>query len=276
MEQCPQCGSYNTRKSRLQSGGRRARPWFRSWFRCCDCGARFLSTDYLLIQQWAMAGIALAVIGGAGVWAALRQPDGGAVERERPASEDPVLAVLAPEPYGFSLPYANPELLAAAESGDAEAQYQLGLAIVQRHWERGEQRRLGEAAEWVAKAAEQGHVRAQLVMGGLYEKGRGVIQDYELALAWYRRAAAQGNPQAMARLGRMLRTGRGVEKNLVEAYVWLNLASARGDPHAEIDRDRLRRMLSTEEVNRAQDRSRHIDRDLPHPTGPVQPLPLGF
>ncbi|NKN34504.1 tetratricopeptide repeat protein [Marichromatium bheemlicum] len=259
----------------MQSRRYGLRSWFRSWFRCCDCGARFICTDYFLIQQWSMIGVAVVVIAGVGGWALLHQPDGGLVVSD-PAEQDPVLALLAPQPPLVAERLAEPEVSAAAESGDPDAQYQLGLAIVQRYWERGEQRRLGEAADWIRKAAEQDHVRAQLVMGGLYEKGRGVIQDYESALAWYRRAAAQGDPQAMARLGRMLRTGRGVEKNLVEAYVWLNLAAARGDPHAEIDRDRLRRMLSDNEIDHAQDRSRHFDDDLPRPSGPAQPLPLGF
>jgi len=41
-----------------------------------------------------------------------------------------------------------------------------------------------EAARWFHKAAEQGNASAQLNLGGMYAKGRGVPRDHTLAYMW--------------------------------------------------------------------------------------------
>ena len=46
---------------------------------------------------------------------------------------------------------------------------------------------------WCEKAAAQGNVQAQTVLGLLYYQGKGVKQDYTKARAWWEKAAAQGN-----------------------------------------------------------------------------------
>ncbi len=51
--------------------------------------------------------------------------------------------------------------------------------------------------------AEQGHARAQYELGGLYNMGKGVEQDYEQAAKWYRRAALQNDADAQCSLGNM-------------------------------------------------------------------------
>ena len=55
------------------------------------------------------------------------------------------------------------------------------------------------AAVWLEKAAAQGFADAQYNLGVLYEKGKGVAQDFKTAAAWYAKAAAQGNVEAPAR-----------------------------------------------------------------------------
>ena len=47
----------------------------------------------------------------------------------------------------------------------------------------------GAAAEWYRRAAAQGHSRAAINLGNLYERGLGVPKDPSQALQWYRRAA---------------------------------------------------------------------------------------
>lgn len=275
MEKCPKCGSLKTRKSSYQPQSEH-KPWFSSWFRCQDCSARFLSTDQLLIQLWVMGAIALVVIAGAALWAVQHQSGKrslGAATDARPA---PSASAVEPEASLMRPDDLSPSIRQAAEARNPDAQYRLGLAILQRQWERGNLGALGDATEWLRQAAEQNHARAQFVIGVLYEKGRGVIQDYKEAMIWFRRAAEQGDPQAMSRLGRMMKAGHGVEKNLLEAYVWLNLASARGDQSAEIDRDRLRQILSSEQLGEAQNRSRRFDHDLPRRTGDSNDLPADF
>jgi len=48
------------------------------------------------------------------------------------------------------------------------------------------------AAEWYAKAAEQGVAEAQFNLAEMYKEGRGLPQDDKLASAWHAQAAEQG------------------------------------------------------------------------------------
>ena len=63
---------------------------------------------------------------------------------------------------------------------------------------------------WYRKAAEQGFAQAQLALGNMYMKGRGVAQDYKEAAKWYRQAAEQRFAAAQCSLGRMYENGWGV------------------------------------------------------------------
>lgn len=48
----------------------------------------------------------------------------------------------------------------------------------------------------IGPLAEQGDAEAQLLLGDMYEAGRGVPQDYDVAVEWWAAAAAQGYPLA--------------------------------------------------------------------------------
>ena len=74
----------------------------------------------------------------------------------------------------------------------------------------------------------------------MYQYGRGVPQNYDLALYWYRRSAEQGNPVAQRLLGLMLDKGLGVATNHIGAHVWLNLAASRTKGAEHEDNVRLR------------------------------------
>ena len=54
-------------------------------------------------------------------------------------------------------------------------------------------------------------------MGGRYEDGDGVPQDYAKAREYYEKAGEMGNARALSRLGTMYRTGLGVPKDLERA-----------------------------------------------------------
>ena len=58
---------------------------------------------------------------------------------------------------------------------------------------------------------------AQFDMGGMYERGLGVKQSYEMARMLYEQAAQQGNAFAMNDLGVMYYHGKGVEKSYEKA-----------------------------------------------------------
>ena len=66
------------------------------------------------------------------------------------------------------------ELIAAAEAGDAGAQYRLAVDHFLGTHPRAND---GRALYWYRRAAEQGHVPAQLLLGQMYESGWGVASD---------------------------------------------------------------------------------------------------
>lgn len=53
--------------------------------------------------------------------------------------------------------------------------------------------------------ADKGQAEAQLIIGDMYNIGRGVQQDNAVAIEWYRKAAEQGNPDAIQMLGQGMR-----------------------------------------------------------------------
>lgn len=87
-----------------------------------------------------------------------------------------------------------------AEQGNAQAQARLAsLYLLGREgFDKDEQK----AAEWMEKAAKQGLIDAQVVMGAMYDRGMGVGSDRDKATHWYEKAAAQGHATSLAILGR--------------------------------------------------------------------------
>ena len=53
-----------------------------------------------------------------------------------------------------------------------------------------------EAAKWYRKAAEQGDADAQFLLGVMYHEGHGVERSDAEAAKWWRRAAEQGDDNA--------------------------------------------------------------------------------
>ena len=79
------------------------------------------------------------------------------------------------------------------------------------------------------QAAEQGNADAQFNLGVMYDTGQGVRQDYAQAVQWYRKAAEQGNAKAQYNLGLMYANGKGARQNLVIAKEWFGKACDNGD-----------------------------------------------
>jgi uncharacterized protein len=78
--------------------------------------------------------------------------------------------------------------------------------------------------EWKA-AADKGQAEAQYDLGLLYAKGLGVQRDLQVAQQWYEAAAAQGNAQAEYTLGQMYAQGWGIPANEASTLRWMQLAS---------------------------------------------------
>lgn len=80
------------------------------------------------------------------------------------------------------------------------------------------------------KAAEQGSVYDQTVLGGYYEGGCGVKTNTVEAVKWYQMAASKNYPVAEVLLGFCYHNGVGVATNNVEAIKWFRKAAEQGHP----------------------------------------------
>ncbi len=128
-----------------------------------------------------------------------------------------------------NLPLAYKEFRAAAEEGDADSQFNVGLMFEQGIGVGKDEK---EAVAWYRKSAEQGNSAAQYNLAVLYENGRGTAVDFAQANEWYRKASAQGDPLAIGNLGMLYVRGQGVKVNKI-AGVALLLVSATMDSSPE-------------------------------------------
>jgi uncharacterized protein len=176
-----------------------------------------------------------------------------------------------------------------AEQGDAETQFFLGASLVNEQSLEDFRADYAEGAKWLRRAAEQGHLEAQVALAGLLENGKPevakemIVQSKELlkgttvepvmeiltknrqphagfpaapkeAARWYRRAAERGHIIAQVKLAQMYLDGRGVERDGTEALRWYLVASRR-NAEAKGQADRLRAELTADQVAEAEKRS---------------------
>ncbi len=137
-----------------------------------------------------------------------------------------------------NLELAFSEWMAAAQAGDARAQY--GIGAMYRSGD-GAEPDAEQAARWYRLAAEQDYAPAQYNLGVLYQKGAGVEKDNRLAAEWYLKAARQDFIKAQFNLAVLYQMGSGVERDLVEAAAWYRVAAAQRDAYAF---DRYRRLAA--------------------------------
>jgi len=139
------------------------------------------------------------------------------------------------------------KLLADAESGDAQAQFNLGLSFSNGPG-------FEQAAHWYLEAANQDHAAAQFALGVMLADGRGVPQDEARGLLWIGKAAQRGCSEAQLTLG--LRCRRASFKaspecaleSTLEAYKWFRLASAQGCKGSEAEFECLAIRMTQEQV----------------------------
>ena len=85
-----------------------------------------------------------------------------------------------------------------------------------------------DAVKWFEKAANQGHVAAQVELAKMYYNGYGVDKNNENAFKWFQEAEKENHLEAQYFLGNMYEHGYGVNKNLSEAIKWYILAAEQG------------------------------------------------
>lgn len=159
-------------------------------------------------------------------------------------------------------------MLRAAESGEADAQYEAAYFFPAG----GEGREAYAAAlAWTEKAARAGQRFAAFNLAGMYEHGKGLEKDWDLAGKWYVYSAGLGNANAIQRLhlmgetcrrfperpvcsgfslrdmaagadvlslyraGLALKDGDGLQQDWQRALFWLRLAAGRGHAGAQYE-----------------------------------------
>ena len=89
------------------------------------------------------------------------------------------------------------------------------------------------AMEYFRRSAELGFAPAQVVLGYLFETGRGTPVNTREAFGWYKRAAQQDDPLAQWLAGRMIYAGSVPGRDLNEASALLQSAADHGDAFGE-------------------------------------------
>jgi len=148
----------------------------------------------------------------------------------------------------------------AADKGQAEAEYDLGLLYAKGL---GVKRDLQVAQQWYEAAALQGNAQAEYSLGQMYAQGWGIpandasalrwmemargstgatpedlgwlpiegygtATDFDKAAYWYRLAADQGHPEAQFDLARLYSDGKGVPKDQTQAFKLVQMSAAQG------------------------------------------------
>ena len=108
-----------------------------------------------------------------------------------------------------------------AEKGDADAAFNLGQAY---RLGKGVSLDLGEAQNWLERAARKGHVDAAATLGLLlFQNGNRVA-----GMRWLKAAAEAGEPRALLMVGTAMYNGDGVPQDPVKAYAYVSRAAAQG------------------------------------------------
>lgn len=122
-------------------------------------------------------------------------------------------------------------LVNAAENGHVKAAVILGDALLNGN---GTPPSPSEALRWYQKAAGGGSTMALVRLGDFYAlRSEGV--DISRALEWYRKAADANISIAMIRLGRMFSEGQGVPQDYALAATWFSRAAAAGSGPAMVE-----------------------------------------
>ena len=141
---------------------------------------------------------------------------------------------------------------AAAEGGDAEAQFAMGIHCSSSGTAVPGQ--LDQAAHWYRKAADQNHALAQFNLGLMFALGQGRPPDDATAVHWIRRSAEGGDAGAQFNLGsRYHRHSVGADpmdhtESRIEAYKWYHLAAGQGYDGSALQCERLALGMTRAEV----------------------------
>jgi TPR repeat protein len=147
-----------------------------------------------------------------------------------------------------------------ADAGDSSAQTNLGYMYDQGL---GCPRSPSNAALWYRKAADAGDPLGENNLADLYLRGEGVAQNDAEAFRLFQKAALQGQTGARIKLGYMYAEGRGTQQDRQTAYAWISAASLAGDPRGNDLLHSLQKVLSPEQLVRAQEQAERLRSEHP-------------
>lgn len=245
---CPHCSSTHLRRSKWHRNEGRWLGLIYSPYRCEDCEKRFLKLSHRFETTlvWFLMIAALAAAIGAVIYTL--HLDVGPEPVKAAPKPLPVVANAKPGSLEALAPYAK------AAAGDTQAQYELGLLLL--NGEQGATKNPVQALAWLERAAKSGNAQARYTLGIMYQKGQGALQNFELALQWFEAAAAQNHPSAQHNAAMMYKAGMGVPVDLVKAYTWANIAAVQGHLEAITLRDNLLGAMTPQQVAEGQRASR--------------------
>ncbi|MEO6435970.1 MAG: tetratricopeptide repeat protein [Tepidisphaeraceae bacterium] len=144
-----------------------------------------------------------------------------------------------------------------AKSGNVLAQNVLGMAY---KYGRGTEQNHARSLQWFRAAADQGDADAQFNLGriygkafGTYAKLRAAPHDEVQAVYWYCKSAEQGYLPAQSSLAEIYAEGsQGIARDYVKAYYWMSLAGAAGDAAASRKLESYATHLTASEIIDAQ------------------------
>jgi TPR repeat protein len=191
---------------------------------------------------------------------------GGEIDRQITAQEKAEAIAKIDKLYPLDTEVANirvsPEeklakLQKEAESGNATAQYMLGMAYTSGQVFTLEMTELdrplaknaekfgipdkaslgladhASSIEWYQQAAVKGHGDALFVLSMVSANCSDVDRDAAKSATWFGKAAAQGHVDAQFKLGLMYANGDGVTENATKAVEWWQKAAAQGHVTAQ-------------------------------------------
>ena len=83
--------------------------------------------------------------------------------------------------------------------------------------------------------AESGDAKAQVELGIAYAAGDGVTADDAEAVQWFRKAAEKGDPAGEYSLGRNVSDWTRCPPNIAEAAKWIRPAAEAGEPRGQFN-----------------------------------------
>ena len=110
---------------------------------------------------------------------------------------------------------AVPLYLKAANSGNAEAQYAMGICYENG---RATEKNDSIARTWFLKSAQNGYAEAQLKMSLATTSPR---DNYKESFFWLKKCAENNDPSCMQGVAGSYESGRGTERNMDSMMVWL-------------------------------------------------------